>query len=252
MILKSLLPLVSVLVMVSCGGQAGGARTPTSATPQSVPATPNRPPTIGAISVAPLINQLQTALMGATNLTFSVANAADPDGDPLTFAWNFGDGVTGQGNGAKHVYNAGGGFTARVTVSDGRGASVDGTTSVRVATLNGTWDGQLVRTAGSALRAARFTLVVTHSGSALTGSWTDDGGASNRFAPGFLKDPFSVSFSCESCPSNDRSDLIVTGQPVTLLSAPTHPGFDDFNSISGSCTASLSCGTYSSFSMTRR
>lgn len=71
----------------------------------SSPTGPNTAPTLGEVSVSPLINENHVALMGATNLTFAVAGASDPDGDALTYSWNFGDGVTAQGATPTHRYN---------------------------------------------------------------------------------------------------------------------------------------------------
>ncbi|MBN1538705.1 MAG: PKD domain-containing protein [Candidatus Thermoplasmatota archaeon] len=47
---------------------------------------------------------------------------ADPDGDVLTFTWEWGDGRTSQGRTSSHVYATGiyGNRTVRLTVSDGR------------------------------------------------------------------------------------------------------------------------------------
>jgi PKD repeat protein len=232
--------LMSLVVMVvACNNSA------------TTPSGKNTAPVVSSIGAAPLINELHVALMGATNLTFSADGAADPDGDPLTYSWDFGDGVTAQGATPTHRYNAAGAFTARVTVSDGRGATATTTRAVRVASLNGTWDGTITRLPGSPLAASSFTVVVTHSGNALTGIWSDNGGATNRFAPGFLTDPFTVSFSCESCPSNGSRDLVVRGPVITALNRPVGPGFDVYNTISGPCTSPSGC-THSSFSMSRR
>ena len=49
------------------------------------------------------------------------ATGADPDGDTLTYAWDFGDGGTATTKDAMHTYNAVGVFYAKVTVSDGKG-----------------------------------------------------------------------------------------------------------------------------------
>jgi cytochrome c len=49
---------------------------------------------------------------------FSAA-ATDPDGDTLTYRWDFGDGSTGAGAMVEHAYTSAGTYTAVVTVSDG-------------------------------------------------------------------------------------------------------------------------------------
>ena len=52
---------------------------------------------------------------------FSAAQSSDPDGDLLSFEWDFGDGTTATSSGpaATHVYDSAGRYTAAVTVSDG-------------------------------------------------------------------------------------------------------------------------------------
>ena len=47
----------------------------------------------------------------------------DPDGDPITFIWDFGDGGTGSSQNPIHSYTAAGTFTVTLTVSDPFGAS---------------------------------------------------------------------------------------------------------------------------------
>lgn len=61
------------------------------------------------------------------------ASATDPDGDALTYTWDFGDGATDTGASATHTYTTPGNYTVTVTVSDGV-ASVPGTLNVVVTT----------------------------------------------------------------------------------------------------------------------
>src|SRR5262245_54193295 len=95
---NTLMILASVaIVQLSCAGDppptaptAAAAATPSaSATPTP---GPNRPPTA-------LIKDHQPpspVVSGGTHVTFS-ASGTDPDGDPLTYAWDFGDGTTDRG-----------------------------------------------------------------------------------------------------------------------------------------------------------
>ena len=64
-----------------------------------------------------------TAGPAPLGVAFSAAGSSDPDGDPLTFAWAFGDGGTASGISTNHTYASVGSYTATVTVSDGRGGS---------------------------------------------------------------------------------------------------------------------------------
>ena len=55
-------------------------------------------------------------------VTFDASASFDPDGDALTFAWDFGDGTRGSGRVVTHDYAAGA-FEASLTVSDSEGAN---------------------------------------------------------------------------------------------------------------------------------
>ncbi|MDC3309827.1 PKD domain-containing protein [Candidatus Poseidoniales archaeon] len=52
-------------------------------------------------------------------ITFNAAGSSDPDGDSLTFTWNFGDGNIGSGLTTTHSYVQDGEYSVKLTVSDG-------------------------------------------------------------------------------------------------------------------------------------
>ncbi|GAB3171622.1 hypothetical protein GCM10027059_40140 [Myceligenerans halotolerans] len=62
---------------------------------------------------------------GPTPLTVSFTGdtSHDPDGDPLTYAWDLGDGTTSDEPNLTHTYTEPGAYTARLTVSDPSGRS---------------------------------------------------------------------------------------------------------------------------------
>lgn len=89
------------------------------------PQAGNAPPTIHAIDVSPNPADVGTAVTLA-------CTASDPDTDPLTYHWSFGDGQTGSGASVGHSYTEAGSYTARVDVDDGQGHSVSAQEAVHV------------------------------------------------------------------------------------------------------------------------
>ena len=59
---------------------------------------------------------------GQINVQFDARSSSDPDGDPLIFAWDFGDGTKGSGSRPAHLFKNTGTttkvFTVKVTVTD--------------------------------------------------------------------------------------------------------------------------------------
>ncbi len=60
---------------------------------------------------------------GALDAAMSAAGSRDPDGDTLSFTWDFGDGTRGSGERVSHAYSQGGHYTAIVTADDGTGSA---------------------------------------------------------------------------------------------------------------------------------
>jgi glucose/arabinose dehydrogenase/regulation of enolase protein 1 (concanavalin A-like superfamily) len=52
-------------------------------------------------------------------VTFSSAGSHDPEGQSLSYAWDFGDGSTSTSASPSHTYTANGSYAAKLTVSDG-------------------------------------------------------------------------------------------------------------------------------------
>ena len=66
-------------------------------------------------------------------ILFDGRASSDPDGDPLTFVWDFGDGSpTATGATPSHVYDQMGHYTVKLTVSDGRGGTSTAMTTVDI------------------------------------------------------------------------------------------------------------------------
>jgi hypothetical protein len=63
----------------------------------------------------------------------SAEGSEDPDGDALSFVWDFGDGSSrGAGSVVEHTYAVNGPYAPRLTASDSRGGQAGATAQVRV------------------------------------------------------------------------------------------------------------------------
>lgn len=75
---------------------------------------PNQPP-VGLFLVdpaSPKVNQ---------EITFDASVSKDPDGQIVSYAWDFGDGATGQGKTVKYTYKQPGTYKVKLTVTDDKG-----------------------------------------------------------------------------------------------------------------------------------
>jgi hypothetical protein len=146
------------------GGAAAATAVGVAVATNRTPPPANRPPTV-SLAVTPA----GVALMSVTTLEFA-ATGADADLDPLSYAWDFGDGGTATGSQPRHVYDREGRFEVRVTVSDGRGLSAATSTTVTVASLSGTWRNRFTNgTADFRLTQAGITLRADCVSSTITG-----------------------------------------------------------------------------------
>ncbi len=66
------------------------------------------------------------------DVQFSSAGTFDPDGDSLTYAWNFGDGATSSGQNPAHTYVIAGSYSASLLVTDTHQQTALASTSVVV------------------------------------------------------------------------------------------------------------------------
>ena len=65
--------------------------------------------------------------------TLAGSGSSDPNGDTLSYSWNFGDGTpAASGVSVTHTYNNAGSYTATLTVSDGRGGIDSATVNIAV------------------------------------------------------------------------------------------------------------------------
>jgi len=106
MILRRLITLVIVLGL----GLAACTRDTTP------PKLENKPP-IAAMEFAPTFGE------APLTVHFSAATSNDPDGQIVSYVWNFGDGAQANGMFTEHEYTKKGSFVVTLTVTDDKGAS---------------------------------------------------------------------------------------------------------------------------------
>lgn len=75
-----------------------------------------------------------SSISGLEPLTvdFDASASSDPDNDPLTYSWDFGDGSTGVGVLATHTFASQGTYDVTLTVSDGNGGVSTATQQIEV------------------------------------------------------------------------------------------------------------------------
>ena len=104
-----------------------------------------------------------------TAVHMSAAGSTDPDGDALTYAWDFGDGTTGTGATPTHSYADNGNYIVKVTVTDPYGAESTATTSVLVVNVAPT----VAAFAGETiLRGETFASTGTFADAGTSDTWT--------------------------------------------------------------------------------
>jgi PKD repeat protein len=125
----------------------------------------------------PFVSASANPTSGPVPLTvnFSSAGSSDPENQPLSYAWTFGDSTTSTQANPTHTYSQAGQYSARLSVSDGVNTSVGPPIDVRV---GNTPTAQILSpTDGLTFQAGD---VITFSGSA---SDTEDGTlAASRFS----------------------------------------------------------------------
>ncbi|HEY7455403.1 MAG TPA: PKD domain-containing protein [Thermoleophilaceae bacterium] len=84
--------------------------------------TPNQNPVATDIAFAPRAPQNGTRPYVGQTVDFG-GSGNDPDGDPITYEWSFGDGGTATGQAAAHAYGSAGSKTVTLTVRDNHGGT---------------------------------------------------------------------------------------------------------------------------------
>jgi hypothetical protein len=149
----TVLACACALTMTACGGKDGS---PTSSTP-----TANHPPTIASASVTPT-----WGIASLTSHAF-VGSATDPDGDTLTYTWDFADGTSASSASGSVTYKNANTTTyqAIFTARDSKGLSASATVPVTSVTIAGNWTGTF-------MGGAMTVTLTQYLGGVVTGTWS--------------------------------------------------------------------------------
>ena len=186
-----------------------GAAGAGAATAAAIVATRNSAPTLTGITVTP-----PGGLVNGTTITFSGQALRDPDNDPLTYAWEFGDGATATSATPSHVYTNIGSFTPKLTVSDGK-HTVSASGTVTIKSLTGTWTGLVAGLPGTVTVTGTF--VLTQSGTSISGTYSDP------FGPGTISGNVSTTSPIVSMTISQQrfTPFVLTGTPNGSADAVT-------------------------------
>jgi hypothetical protein len=206
----------ALLLNLGCGSDtssspnpvpSGGGATPPTTTP---PATTNHSPTAQIIDRSPKTNKI---VVGGT--AFAVhGDGTDPDGDSLTYTWNWGDGSDETtGKGSSHIYLKEGDFRVELTVTDGHGGKATDHTSISPRKLSGTWN---------VSNARHFPLSINinqNNGPGVFGTMSD--GAQVQ---GQVRDPFTLQITVTAANGFCIPSGTYTGSINTSITEVTFPG----------------------------
>jgi hypothetical protein len=121
--------LLALIALAACGDGGGGE--PSADPPATPPVAPPVGPPANRDPVAAFTAPGSAAADASVPLDASAST--DADGDTLTYRWDFGDGALAGGARVAHAYSAGGSYTIKLRVSDGRGGVNELTRSITVA-----------------------------------------------------------------------------------------------------------------------
>lgn len=91
----------------------------------------------------------------AGSVSFDGSNSTDADDDHLSYAWDFGDGTTGSGAQASHIYADNGQYIVKLTVTDPRGRE---STASNVVTVSNASPSVVIASSGPIASGATYSL----------------------------------------------------------------------------------------------
>jgi PKD repeat protein len=163
------------------------------------------------ITVTDPNNRLPTASFTAVppsgpaplTVAFDASSSSDPDNDPLTYSWDFGDNTSGAGETTSHTYSNAGTYTAVLSVDDGNGPPV---TASQVITVSAPPNAMHLENLSVKIKAGRWLWSMKVTATVKDASYGPVAGATVRY---FWSDtPGSI---YDNCVTNQSGECSVVG-----------------------------------------
>ena len=205
----------------------------------------NRPPKAGSVQVkidgdSGMLSTNRIGLMGATKFTLSAKDVSDPDGDPLTYIWDFGDGTPNPPSApvVEKIYRDVNKFQVRLYVTDGKSPNVlAGETDITIRYVTGTWILTIKNDPNQPVKLPeRMTVTLNQKGNQLDGRIVPEGSTRATVLSGEVRHPGIVWFGSESAWWNDSSDAY-----FELKVSDGFLAVQMTNAIPGRCGSGLPC-----------
>ncbi len=175
-------------------------------------------------------NAAFTKSANGQDVSFDATTSSDPDGDTLTYAWDYGDGGSATGVTPTAHHFSTGSHTVTLTVSDGKGGTDTATDTFTVAAANQDPNAAFTRSMNGQAASFDATTSSDPDGDSLSYAWSyDDGGSDTGVKPAphtFSAGSHSVTLTVSD--GKGGTDTATDTFTVTAPAGATLIGSDDF------------------------
>ncbi|MFZ5876659.1 MAG: PKD domain-containing protein [Nitrospirota bacterium] len=163
-------------------------------------------------------------------LTFSAVGSVDPNGDALTYSWNFGDGGTAVGASVTHAYATAGTFSVTITATDPGSLANSATTTTTISVFNPSNNAPTasVTVPSQGLVLQNLTLVGSATdpdNDAMTYSWNFGDGNVSAFGPtsSAVHEYAQAGTYTATLTANDGQGHSVSASGTVTITVPARP-----------------------------